>query len=221
MSFLWGDEDEVAGNIKKFFEKIGVQADKVAKMSLEHKDNIEVVDWDDCASVLNNKGGIEADALITREKGLPIFLMIADCIPMIITDINNTVLSVVHGGIANTDLKLSKKTVEHMVKNYKVKASDLVVTIGPAIRKESYIYDYFEDKDPKVWEGFVEKEGDVFHIDNVGATVKQLVDCGIKEENIHDNGIDTYTDERYFSHRRDYDNKIKDKGRFAVVAMLD
>jgi copper oxidase (laccase) domain-containing protein len=57
-------------------------------------------------------------------------------------------------------------------------------------------------------------------IDNVGAVIKQLTDSGVKKKNIYDCGIDTYTDKRFFSHKRDYDSGVNDNGRFAAVAML-
>jgi NEDD4-binding protein 2 len=221
MSFVWGKEKVVAKSRKIFFDNINIPTGRVAKLSVEHKDKIVDVGWDDTASVLQQEGSFECDAIVTSEKGLPIFLIIADCIPIIFFDTRQNVLAVAHGGIANTKLEFSQKVLNHMIQKYSSAPKDIKVTIGPTLRKEHFAYDYFDDKNKELWKGFVEEKDGKFLIDNVGATVRQLINSGIKRENIFDNQVDTYTDPRYFSHRNDDDAGRKDQGRFACVAMME
>lgn len=221
LSFLYGDEDEVIKNRKNFIKNFKISGDQTVAMFVRQGDVIEKVGKSSAGNLFGLDRLIECDAMMTTEKNIALFLLIADCIPLIIKDKKNQLLSVIHVGIANTKIAFPRKVIETIQNNYNIASSDLDVIIGPSLQKEHFIYEFFEEKDSDMWKGFVEETvGGKFMIDNVGVVVKQLKDCGIKEENIHDCKIDTYTDERFFSHKRDYDNRDKDKGRFAAIAML-
>jgi copper oxidase (laccase) domain-containing protein len=221
LSFLYGESEDVINGRKDFLQKLDISPDETVAMFVKQGDIVKEVTKSDAGNLFNMERMIESDATITKEKNLALFLLVADCIPLIITDKDRSILSVVHVGIVNTKIGFPSKVVNNLKNGYNINPGNLEVIVGPSLQKDNFIYDYLEDMDSGLWRGFVEETDDgKLMIDNVGAVIKQLTDSGVKKENIYDCGIDTYTDDSFFSHKRDYDAGIKDKGRFAAVAML-
>ena len=210
MSLKWGESKEVVKNRKKFLGKIGVSLEDCVTLSLMRSDGVKIVDG-------KNKGEmLEADALITTGKNVGLFMVTADCFPVIVYDPVGGVLALVHLGWQGVDKGLVAKVVRKMKG---LGADELQVIIGPGIRKESYVFDVplAQENDPK-WQPFLEKLGNGrTAIDLVGFIKKQLVDCGVGE--IEDCGIDTVKDLNYFSHYRAV-RTGEPEGRFATVAMM-
>ena len=48
----------------------------------------------------HNKPVVIADASITREKNLALAIMTADCLPILLCDIDETEIAAIHGGLA-------------------------------------------------------------------------------------------------------------------------
>ena len=59
-------------------------------------------------------GEIEADACFTREKGIVCAVLSADCLPVLITDNENTVVAAVHCGWKGLHLNLLKKKLRKL-----------------------------------------------------------------------------------------------------------
>ncbi|MFH1547041.1 MAG: polyphenol oxidase family protein [bacterium] len=221
MSFIYSSADEVIENRKKLLSSLKIYPERTVTTYVGQKFDIVPVSPRDTGNLFEPGEIIKADTLVTHHKNLALFLVVADCIPIIITNKEKTILSIAHVGIANTKTKYIQRVIKNISTESNSSPNQLEVIIGPSLQKEHFIYEYFEDKDSEVWRGLVEKTEDgKFMIDNVGAVIKQLTDSGVKKENIYDCKIDTYTDERFFSHKKDFDNGKKDKGRFAAIAML-
>ena len=60
-----------------------------------------------------NSAFADTDALITREKKLPLLLGFADCVPLIIYAPHNSIVAVVHAGWRGTLEKIAAKVVRH------------------------------------------------------------------------------------------------------------
>lgn len=74
------DEKNVKTNRERLAIKYGFDNKKLIFMNQVHKDNIVIVDK-------NSKNLIDAcDAIITKEKNLPLMVMVADCIPILMYD---------------------------------------------------------------------------------------------------------------------------------------
>ena len=214
--------DQVLKNRKKFLEKVGVDSNKTVCMWVTHGD--EIIDADPKTagvSMRDYSKAIKVDGLMTNRKGLYLFLLIADCLPIIIYDPVAEAVGLIHAGWRGVDLEIAKKGVEMFKSKYKSGVENIIVAIGPCAQKESFVKENPEQFDDPRWRGFIEKvEGDNYSIDLVGFTKKQLLDSGIKKENIIDCGIDTVKDKRFFSHVRDCNNHISRQGRFACVVGL-
>jgi polyphenol oxidase len=188
MSLKYGDKETVIKNRQKFLGNI----DPVI-LSLSGGTEIAEVTKNDCGKM------IEADAAITNEVGVGLFMVVGDCFPVVIFDPTKNMLAMVHCGRSGIEGKIVNRVIERL-SDKGVNASNLVVKIGPGIRKESYVVDEQ-------------------HIDLLGLLMKQLDECGVKSENIEDCGIDTYEDTNYFSHYRAKRNN-QSEGRFGVVSII-
>ena len=210
LDFRFGKKDEVIKNRENFFEKIRVKLENCVTLQQMHGDEVRVVGDKD------GGGMFQADAMVTKEKNVGLFLLTADCFPVILCDEEVGFLGLVHLGWQGVDKELISKAVGKMKG---LGAKELQAIIGPGIRKESYVFDVplVQEKDPK-WQPFLERQGGGrTTIDLVGFIKKQLVDCGV--EKIEDCGIDTAKDKNYFSHYRVV-RTGEQEGRFATVVMM-
>jgi len=107
-----------------------------------HKDNIQIID-DEEKWIKNGVNtpeivqGVtifpETDALILKKKNSAIGILTADCLPILIVDVRNRVLALVHSGWKGTLLNIVGKCVNKMVEEIETKVEDLKVWIAPAI----------------------------------------------------------------------------------------
>ena len=214
--------DQVLKNRKKFLEKVGVDSNKTVCMWVTHGD--EIIDADPKTagvSMRDYSKAIKVDGLMTNRKGLYLFLLIADCLPIIIYDPVAEAVGLIHAGWRGVDLEIAKKGVEKFKSKYKSKAEDIIAAIGPCAQKESFIKENPEQLNDPRWRDFVTP---VFYSHPAQIFRKadslNVLDAGIKKENIIDCGIDTVKDKRFFSHVRDCNNNISRQGRFACVVGL-
>ena len=145
---------------------------------------------------------LEADILIlpSKYKGVGIGNPQADCPILIVEDRNKGYTALSHCGAPYIDRLLPIDTIKALEKEINSNLDDLYIYIGSSIHKESYIYDKYPSwaTNKDVWDGYITKEKDGYHIDLTGAILKQLKDYGIK--NIDINDIDVAKDDRYYSH---------------------
>ncbi|MDZ5761285.1 peptidoglycan editing factor PgeF [Lyticum sinuosum] len=84
---------------------------------------------------------IKADSLITRETNIILAIKTADCIPIILIDKNNKVVSVVHAGWRGAINNIIKNSLEKM-KDNGANMKEISAFIGPCIQQNSYEVDY-------------------------------------------------------------------------------
>lgn len=155
------------------------------------------------------------DAFITSLKGVAIGVRTADCVPVLIYNPVAKVVAAVHSGWRGTVQRIAKEAIELMGKEFGCKPGDLRAVIGPAIGPDSFQVGQ-EVADRFLVEGFpmdkilsIRGEGDGspmsggLHIDLIEANRWILKQSGVPAENINDSGIDTYTDSRFYSARRE------------------
>lgn len=155
------------------------------------------------------------DALVTDRPGVAIGVRTADCIPVLLYDPVRKVIAAAHSGWRGTVNMISKKTVLEMSRRFHCQAADIRAVIGPGIGFDSFqvgeevALAFKESGFPveKIWDfrGAV-TEGSMaggHHINLPECVRYSLLDCGLKEENITVLDIDTYTDERFYSARRE------------------
>jgi YfiH family protein len=161
-----------------------------------------------------------SDSLITRDPGVVLAVMVADCAPVIVFDPLTPAVGVAHAGWGGTVHHVARNTVEAMQRDFGTDPRRLLAGIGPSIGPSSYevgtdVAGLAEAEFPEVRVVHAQGEGR-FLLDLWSANVADLMGIGVARSNIEVAQIDTYRCvERFFSHRRQ-----RPTGRFSAVAML-
>ena len=74
-----------------------------------------------------------ADALITDEPDVHLWLTFADCVPILLHDVARRAVGLVHAGWRGTVGHIVSRTVEAMGREFGTRPTDLLAGIGPAI----------------------------------------------------------------------------------------
>jgi polyphenol oxidase len=133
----------------------------------------------------------DADALVTNHRDVVLAVMVADCVPVIVFDPVTPAVAVVHAGRKGTAAHIAREAVETMTASFDSDPVHFVAALGPSIGPDSYEVD--------LW----------------ASNVADLVAAGLRRENVEVAGIDTFADERFFSHRLG-----QPTGRFMAFAAL-
>lgn len=220
--------EDVLANRQKFLKRTNVDINKCACMWVTHGDEIiKVPEKSLGISMRDYKKAVKVDGLMTDKKGVYLFLLIADCLPIIFYDPKRQVISLVHAGWKGVDMEIARKAVEKMGVEYSCRPKNIIVGIGPYVHKESFIKENPAQKGDPKWDGFIDRvrscqggECECYEIDLLGYTKKQLSDTGISTRNIHVSEVNTVKDWRFFSHVREGSLPLKKQGRFACVVGL-
>jgi len=133
------DENKVRENFKRICKAIGIKDNKLISVSQVHSDKIQLVTKEDCGKGFHIKRDYEsADALITNERGVPLVVYVADCVPIYLVDRKNHAIGLVHSGWRGTVLHISAKTILKMKEVFHTDEKDIVAVIGPSICGKCY-----------------------------------------------------------------------------------
>jgi len=156
--------------------QLGVSLDSCAVLRVQDKDILVIVDRSFAGrGTKSYEDAIAADGLITKEKNLNLFLLIADCLPIILFDLKKEILALIHSGWKSTEAKIAFKTVKKLIREFNCDVSDIYVAIGPAIHKSSFIFKNPIQKRLAAWKPFLEDlpQGNTA-IDLIGYNKEQL-----------------------------------------------
>ncbi len=221
MSFSFGAPEEVVDNRKRFLSKLGIGFENCIRLDDFHGTDIISVDKSFKGQGVNGpNGGPKADAAITAEKNLFLFLPTGDCLPIIFYDFSKRILALAHLSRINTPQMFVQKIIEQFEKAGS-NSKDIFVGIGPGVRKESYLFDGDELTKRIIghneWKNFlIDSKNGKTGIDLVGYNIHQLVSAGINRENIEIADVDTIVDKNFFSHYRSRKTG-EPEGRMATV----
>ncbi|MBI4137498.1 peptidoglycan editing factor PgeF [Candidatus Roizmanbacteria bacterium] len=178
-------KDQVSGDMKE----------SVVIPRQSHSDRVVVVSKSDQT--------IASDGLITILPDTPVGIITADCVPILIADPEQGVVSAVHAGWKGTLEHIVLNAVRHMIE-LGSSPSSLIAAIGPAIK--SCCYDIPEDRTQL----FMEKFGAncIIHIDKTNyidlqhINVRQLIEAGLSSDHIDCIDECTACNMQYYSYRR-------------------
>lgn len=195
-----GDEDYFINELPKVLEHIGLDYGSINVTRQVHSNNIAFV---------HGNGGVhfydETDGLIGG-PGDVLVIKSADCLPVIVYDRANKRIAAVHSGWKGTANSIVKEAITKMV-SLGSKAEDLKIYVGPHIQKASFevmddVKEIFEKN--FTYEGIIEKKDETHYLIDLGRVVAlDAMSLGVKENNIYVSNVDTVTDERFHSYRRD------------------
>lgn len=200
-------------NRQQFFAESGIEKDKVIYAYLKNGVNVTTVE--------DNKLKIipETDALITRQKNLYLSVTVADCVPVLFYDTSAKIIGIAHAGWRCIVGGIIKNTVQKITESGG-RPENIVIALGPGINVchfsiKADVLDEFKDYK----EFLIEKDSQQF-VDLKGIIKKQLLDLGIKPENIENNNECTFNNaDRYFSYRRDKMDQENMEIMLALIGM--
>ncbi|GAB4145525.1 MAG: peptidoglycan editing factor PgeF [Bacteroidia bacterium] len=190
---LGGKEDSaenIAENRKRALMGLGMPYENVAFLHQIHGKD-----------VLNARPGIQTgDALVTKEKQLPIAVGAADCYPILFHDPTHHVIGAAHAGWRGTLAGIAEETVKAMIHLGAV-VQNISVAIGPGICGMNYevsedVIQQFKDS------GFPDDCFNGRHLDLLKCNRFVLMKAGIPEDHIWSANRCT-TEDDFFSYRRD------------------
>jgi len=204
LAFAGGDDAErVRENHRRLAEAGGFGLPELHTVSQVHGDVVLKVDAAPASEALRPRG--EADALVTSRPGAALGVRTADCVPILIADERGQRVAAVHSGWRGTDLRISARAVEALVRDG-ARAGGLVAAIGPAIQRCCYeVSDELALRFRKAFgPGVAVLKGGRWHLDLGYAVRHTLAEAGIPLEQIEVLPQCTACDaQRFFSHRRD------------------
>lgn len=217
---IWGHSDKSDGqmilrlgglkNREIYFKNKGIPLHQLVSADLVHGNLVTSVTKVDAGKEIK-----ASDGLLTNVSQLPLCLTFADCLPLYFFDEKKGVIGLAHAGWRGVVKEVAILMVKKMMILYKSQVSDISVYIGPHLQ-----VCHFEIKDDilpnfkKYQKQIIYKEGKIF-VALAKIVQKQLMNIGIKSENIKISLDCTYCQSKYFSFRRD-----KPKDVMAQIAYI-
>jgi YfiH family protein len=158
---------------------------------------------------------VEADAAVAWNPGSVCTVMVADCLPVLLTDRAGRVVAAAHAGWRG----LAAGVLENTVRRMHTAADELLAYLGPAIGPSAFevgadVRDAFLAWSADAASAFVARRPGKWLADLFELARQRLRASGVMR--IYGGGLCTYSDpRRFFSHRRD-----KVTGRMAALIWL-
>lgn len=187
---------------EKLCNAINVDYKNIVKTNQEHTDNIAIAtkkinqDFPD----INLEEYSRTDGIVTQKENLVLSTTNADCILLLFFDPVTKTIANTHSGWKGTLQRISVKTVQTMVNEFRCKSENIICCICPSIRKchfevDKDVKDLFEvefkdlniSKNTDIMEK--QKYKEKWNIDTVLINKIILEKAGLKTENIIDSGL--------------------------------
>ena len=200
-SMSGGDDTAlVARNRALVAEAVGVSADRLVGLTQVHGADVAVVEhpWP-------SGQGPRADAMVTRQPGLALGIITADCAPVLFHDPDARIVGAAHAGWRGAAAGVLEAVADTMVR-LGADRTRIVACIGPCIGQTSYevgddlrhaVLPSLADADRFFAPG---RRPGHSQFDLAGYCLARLERAGIRASAL---GVDTCADaDRFFSHRR-------------------
>lgn len=190
---------------KPVTDAFGIAPDRLVTVTQVHGETIVRAEESNYKSVRS----AEADAIITRERGLAIGVETADCVPILLVDPAIPAVAAVHAGWKSTVQKIVQKAVGKMRQEFGAEARRVIAAIGPAIGPECYEVDEpvmgpVRETFP-FWKEVTSPHGvDRWGLDLGRLNRRELMEAGLPAENVYSFGLCTSCNpDLFYSFRRE------------------
>ncbi len=209
VSFSTGDKEAcVAENRGKILNALDRNSAPVF-LDQVHGDNVIVLENNKVEKFLS-----KADGIITNIKGKLLFVQVADCQSVMMFDPVKNVIANVHSGWRGSVKNIIGKCVDLMVKKFGTNPEDIVAGISPSLGPCCAEFVNYKEEIPESLWKYKEKDG--FNFDFWELSFYQLLQKGVRADNIENMNICTKCfSKTFFSYREE-----KNTGRFACVIGL-
>ncbi len=216
--------EKVIENYRRICSAIGIDYRNLVFSNQVHEDVIRYV------SEENRGEGIEKpicdsgyDGLITQSPKVGLVTLYADCVPVIFYDPVRNTIAASHAGWRGTVKRIAAKTVRMMCDSYGSSPGNIIACIGPSIgpccfEVEENVADEFRSEF-SFWPEIIHSHAGEAKkkIDLWMANFLQLVEAGVREDNICTAGLCTVcNNDIFFSYRADKGRK----GSLAAIMQL-
>ncbi len=137
-----------------------------------HGNRVAVID----APLARDECFVDADGLITNQRGMSLGIYVADCCAVFLVDPLRRCIGLIHSGKKGTELAIVPEAIGQLRRHFGSQPHDLIVQLSPCIRPPHY------------------------EVDFAAEIVRQARAAGV--ERVHDDGACTACDlARYYSYR--------------------
>lgn len=126
------DPAAVAANRRRLAEVLGLAESQLVWMEQIHSNTVTVVDKTAAGTVVP-----ATDAIVTTESNMALCVLVADCVPVLLSDHHAGVIAAVHAGRLGARNGIVKKTVAEMV-HLGATPRRIHVLFGPAASGDRY-----------------------------------------------------------------------------------
>ena len=211
-------KENVIKNLELVAKKITCSKESLITLNQKHTD--QVIHFDSDGSVKNKLTG---DAIVSEVKNIGIGILTADCAPILLYDPRKKIIGCIHSGWKGALNGVIKNTIKKF-NELNCNINDLIVVVGPCIKKENYevkndFYKKFVEQNPKYSEFFEKIMDRKYTFDLRGFINKEIYNLNVK--NVENIKMDTFSESNFFySYRRSHINKEKDYGRCISVILM-
>ncbi len=220
----WTKEDEpsaVVENRRRFVQAVDGRHGPSALVTLRqmHSAIVRLVKEADGAlegrlQTAEGKAVLEGDGLITSQPGVLLAVGTADCVPVLVADVEKRVVAAFHAGWRGTAAQIVEQGIATMTDEYGSRAEDLIAAVGPSIGPCCYtvgeeVRNAFSQRFQQADRLFDQREGRAY-LNLWEANREQLLNAGIEDSQIAVMGECTACkryesgEPRYFSHRGEH-----------------
>lgn len=201
-------EENIARNFQIFCDAAKIDRESMVIVNYEHGGTVLKVTKDDRGRGFDKEPLAFCDGLVTNDENVVLITSHADCGAFFLYDPVKRAVGLAHAGWKGTLARIGARAVELMQKEYGSDPKDILVSTGPCICKNCF------EVDLELAERFADefgtkslyehgREGKA-QLDLEAAAAIQILDAGVKPENLTLMHACTYELETYFfSHRRD------------------
>ena len=200
------DPGSVAENMLRFCRECGLTRCPPAVQRQVHGCTVTWVGGRDGPGPVGARE-VDGDALVTRTRGMPVAVQVADCVPLLLWDPVQGVVAAVHAGWRGTVERVVEATLAEMAGRVGTRTGDVRAAIGPSIGGCCY------EVGPEVAEALAVsfEETDFLaggseerpRVDLRSANRAALLRAGVRADFISRVGGCTACSSEYFSYRRD------------------
>lgn len=219
--YCFGSSDDSLAQLKNGQRSIFISDKVISKSQLvmadqTHSTETKLIDDSDLGSgFCEDRPEIPiVDGFITDISNVFIVIKGADCTPVLIYSKSKNAVGGCHSGREGTKSGIVKELIKKFLTEFAVPVADLIVMIGPAISGSNYqvseeIFNEFVD---------VTKVAQEYRkIDMQKVIIRDILEMGLRDEQIVMNSICTYSNPNYFSYRRD---KTKER-QLSIIGITD
>ena len=203
LAYHVGDEQaDVTENRRRVLTTLGLDAGRLTTVKQIHGNAILEIDEKQAGAGCTGIAQKEADALATSLNNTPIAVCTADCVPLILADVQTRKIIVVHAGWKGIYSLIVPRALKALKEAAHGKLSDVYAFIGPAIGQCCYEVDatragLFDER-------YVKREAGKTRLNLPAIVEGQLREAGLDEDSITDSGLCTCCrNDLLFSFRRD------------------